>query len=295
MSRTDAIMLTLPNVSYKKHEIYMGKARNNDYDNIGIDKDLCPLIQRIALKHPEWVLEASGSNRYRGDEGEKSYYICTMFQILEKGEDVGRICIGKNYSKGVPQFEITNKRIRDNLQRGSALKTMTLEKAVKLVEKHFSTRTVNELWEEQMKHADTELENLRDRLRSSFNYMWRSDGAPMMQYILKHWDDFAATLDDAEKLRLGEFPVLHERGKVAHDMYQQVTTGKVIRVMLLNNNYVVSNGDASFSSFDHDHLPEGIRRKLGLLKLVEDNTMLEGVGYRVNETTFLLYREENAE
>jgi hypothetical protein len=37
-----------------------------------------------------------------------------------------------------------------------------------------------------------------------------------------------------------------------------------------------------------DELPDFIRRAVGLLKLVEDNQVISGVGFRVNEITFLV-------
>jgi hypothetical protein len=40
-----------------------------------------------------------------------------------------------------------------------------------------------------------------------------------------------------------------------------------------------------------DAMPEDLRRKLGILKLVEDGQCVEGMGFRSNENVFLVTPE----
>jgi hypothetical protein len=298
MARTDAIMLTLPNVSYKQHVDWMAKHYSHStYDNAGIHKDLCPLIQQVALKHPEWKFEAGSAERRQDTEGGNPYYICTLFQVIEQGEALGRIGMSRNFSKGVNQFEITNKRIKDNLRRGDALKTIDVSKAVKLVEKHFSKSTTAEQFTDAMELASNSLERVRDSLRGRVGFIWRNNSVPIAEFITANWDNFLSTLDDEQRNRLGEFKDLDQEGRVVDTFYRQLNSRQVMRILVQGDNYIVVNGKGAgketFALFDHEHLPENVRRKLGLLKLVEDNKMLENVGFKVNDKTFLLCGEND--
>ena len=53
-------------------------------------------------------------------------------------------------------------------------------------------------------------------------------------------------------------------------------------------NYSVQKGKDPLEIKQSDELPDFIRRAVGLLKLVEDNQVISGVGLRVNESTFLV-------
>lgn len=53
-------------------------------------------------------------------------------------------------------------------------------------------------------------------------------------------------------------------------------------------NYSVQKGKDPLEIKQSDELPDFIRRAVGLLKLVEDNQVINDVGLRVNESTFLV-------
>ena len=53
-------------------------------------------------------------------------------------------------------------------------------------------------------------------------------------------------------------------------------------------NYSVSLGQSQPSIMSSEELPDFIRRGVGMLKLVENQTLITNIGFRVDENTFVV-------
>jgi hypothetical protein len=71
-------------------------------------------------------------------------------------------------------------------------------------------------------------------------------------------------------------------------MQNALQKGNAYIVFIDGVNYSVQKGKDPLEIKTSEELPDFMRRAVGLLKLVEDNQVIEGVGVRANETTFLV-------
>ena len=55
----------------------------------------------------------------------------------------------------------------------------------------------------------------------------------------------------------------------------------------IQDNYIIKNKGA-VSIFDNEHLPQELKLKLGMLKLVAVGTVIEGMGYRATEDSYVI-------
>jgi hypothetical protein len=79
----------------------------------------------------------------------------------------------------------------------------------------------------------------------------------------------------------------HQAKLATQDIAVSLGTGAGATVMLRGDEYVVViNGVTSI--FDTDHLPPHIKRSLGILKMVENHTYIEGHGARVDKDKFFV-------
>ena len=71
-------------------------------------------------------------------------------------------------------------------------------------------------------------------------------------------------------------------------MKDMLAKGNAFIVFIDGIHYSVQKGKDPLQIKESDELPDFMRRAIGLLKLVEDNQAVSGVGLRVNESTFLV-------
>ena len=97
------------------------------------------------------------------------------------------------------------------------------------------------------------------------------------------------TLDDRTR---EEMKVIPEKEATLNKMVKLViaadgTENSSYNIVIKDSKYLVKK-DGVLSIWDADALPEIVRRKLGILKLVADGTFVEGNGYRHDDTTFIV-------
>jgi hypothetical protein len=71
-------------------------------------------------------------------------------------------------------------------------------------------------------------------------------------------------------------------------MQEALRLGDAYIVFIDGVNYSIQKGKDPLEIKASEELPDFMRRAVGLLKLVEDNQVIDGVGVRASETTFLV-------
>lgn len=232
------------------------------------------VIMEIARKHPDWVLSSLSHEEAR------------RFTVYYKGDTnivLGHINEEYKYIRGERQklYLIENWRISDVRQRGSGVQTTKPKEALKAVEKYFYPLTDQEYTEQAFRHAEhlvyVEANNARGELESSIRHLHQ----PMMTFVHEHWDAFLNAVDDntrGEALNLLKHQQLSNAAKA---FYKEVDDKKCLTVHLSDGKYTVQQGEV-LQEYVSETLPEHIKTKVGLLKLVEDKQVVPEVGVRVD-------------
>lgn len=275
--------MTYENIKLSSKELQEGWTRT-------IDPFLKPLIEALALKYPQWTFESLYNTTNHSTKTEEA----NRFKIVDKREELG--VIGKDYCRSGYRFQIDNHRINNMRERGSGMKTIHLDKAIKHVGKFFSKKNVNEKLKEAKELAQNGLGNVASSKNWKMREIWNNDelSEELQKYLLSVFPNALTMLDPKLINRLEDFPVRVAEKLEVDSMVKQLRLDNMHLVLLDGMDYALQKGNEPPTIKASEQLPDYMRKAIGLLKLVEDNQVINGIGYRANANTFLVVNKEEA-
>lgn len=264
-------LLKLPNV--RMH----GKTQLNEGQ---LHSDAKRLAWEVATKNPLWTIEVHGTRNYA---------------VLWDGEFLGEI--GSEWYGSSTKLFVRNDRIGERNTRKSSYHTDKVDKALAKVKKSFSRMTLTERIEKAYKKA----EGVMDNQTWGINHRMRDHQRPLesclMKWAKQNAELFHAWLRETHQGDMLEH--LRKLDEVHADMVtiKEVTTAmqnnRTALVVLSDGKYIVKIRD-NVQLYDDATLPDDLRGNLGMLKLVENEVMVTGIGCRVSEEIFvLILKDEN--
>jgi hypothetical protein len=266
-----------PNVISNTKNISYG-----DENDIDVHEDIQPFIDALAVKYPQWEFVSTGV-RYTGDNNETAKSIrFAVFNDANPREQVGEIKGEYKYNnngKSLPSYIVFNQRLAHDRERGHQLETTKLPVAMKAVHKYFNPPPVTALLEQVMTRGVGQFNHLvahKERLARNTEYQL---GASKEEFIKANWDKYLDSLADT---------LLNVACKYKEEFDEYLRLFNVQRnnyalaVVIQNDKYVVSCND-KITTYDVNTIPIDLRAQLGLLKLMEENDVLEDVGVRTKD------------
>jgi hypothetical protein len=257
-----------------------------------VDTFLEPLVEELAIKHPEWKFGHDHARRNHVGDG-KVEWTYERMKVMDKYEELGQI--GIDYTRAGKRFWINNHRVEGMRERGSGVKTTDIKKAIRHVDKFFGRKNLNEKLAEARDKARNVIENIsRDKYYKHQN-VWGSIQDDARKYIAENIQAFMAATNNHKKAE--EFPVAMQELDHANNVRAMTNSNKSHLVFIEGMNYSVSLGQSLPEIMTSEELPAFIRMGVGMLKLVEDGVLITNIGFRVDESTFVVLpqSEENHE
>jgi hypothetical protein len=248
---------------------------------------LSTVITKLATDKPLWDFIAFKANSTQVIE----------FSVQKDGEKLGEIGYdwhGRNYC-----VFVKNKRISDKLLRSDRYKTTDTDKAVLKVKKMFGSMSTNErvavaaakaaeVTNTASNHKWAQIREVEAKIERVSNQYVKEEGFDVFVTWLKS-QDTQKTRDTLEgidnKVRLGVEMLTIQK---VRDHFNE---GKAVLVIKDGGKYIVKVGD-KVDLYDDNTLPQEMRGKLGMLKLVEAEQFVTDTGCRINDETFILILEE---
>lgn len=232
------------------------------------------IIKEVARRHPDWVISSNAPIEAR------------RFTVYYKGDTnraLGDINEDYKYTNGERRrlFVIDNWRISEMRQRGSGIQTGKPREALKAVEKYFFPLTDQENIDHAFKHAHHLIYAHAAETRGTVEASIRRMHQPMMTFAHKHWDKFLDSLDVKEKEQALDLLKHQQLSNAAKALYHEIDSRKCLTVYLSGGKYTVQQGEV-LQEYESETLPEHIKTKVGLLKLVENKQVVPEVGVRVD-------------
>jgi hypothetical protein len=250
-----------------------------------VDTFLAPLVEELALKHPEWKFEADYNCKRHTENG--ITWTIERMKITDRYEVLGQI--GIDYFNRGKRFWINNHRVQDLRERGSGMKTIHLSKAIRHVEKFFGVKNLDEKLTEAKRQMRETIENISREKYYAFNGVWRNIEERGRLFLLENIEAFtAATKDTPVATSVELFPEAMNNLSHTNKVRDMVIGNKAYLVFIDGMNYSVSLGQSQPSIMSSEELPDFIRRGVGMLKLVENQTLITNIGFRVDENTFVV-------
>jgi hypothetical protein len=263
-------LLKLPNV--RLHE------KCSNFTDEVLHKDAKSLAWEVATKHPLWTIEVTGHRDY---------------QVFADGEKIGQI--GAEWYGSQQKLYVRNDRIGEGNTRKNAYHTDKVDKALLKVKKTFGRMTLSE----RMEKAYKEAERVVDQQMWSANHRHRDHERPIERMLMEWAQQNAAQYYDwlkaTNKVEILEH--IEQLEKVNADMMtiKEVTNAmqnsRNALIVLSDGKYIVKIRD-NVQLYDDVTFPVELRGKLGMLKLVEKEQMVTGIGCRVSDEIFVLMLDE---
>lgn len=245
---------------------------------------LDPLIDKLALHHPEWTLV--GEDSWYSHVRESFTIKC--FRIYEKDEELGTV----KYDdwKG-EKFRISNKRISTSMKKRSAMETKDLNKALKIIADNFGSKSMTERVSEAMNNVTSAISNNMWRKRRTFDETVGKLAQPMVAYVVENMETMGPILEarGVSSAVLARLPqeLAEYRNFNAVSTARNSNTGAT--VVLYEDRYIVKRDE-----FDEaliltaSQLSPEMSAKIGVMKIVDNEAVVESVGMRINSSTFYL-------
>jgi hypothetical protein len=249
------------------------------------------VIWGVATKYPHWELRVIGGVKHAAEDA----FTAHKFAVYQDREKIGEICLERyrrEYAIG-----ISNGRIRGTLDRGDTTYTKDTKKALSIVSKMFSLSTTHERVEAAAKKVDGEMRKVEWSAKRKVQGVLDSIRTTVMDYTLDHarqeYEAYVREQPNGARLlsELGTYDKDLADLATVEETKQAVATGRTCLVVLSNGSYIIQHRDSAVQAYDDSTLPENLRGKIGLLKLVTDSQMVAGVGFRVDDFTFLVITE----
>lgn len=254
------------------------------------------LMWKVVSEHPMWEfkLDTHGPHKASVPQYEnsgKEYYISVNgFFVFINGQEVGRV--STSYARNGRVFDICSPAIEKARQRRSSLKTGDAKKALVAIHKNFAAKTVAEIVEEGNDKAAQVINNQTYRKNSLKEHASNELSDVMMSFAFVHKaQDFAAYATANGGPQAGQNIAnyyKYQTEMLTVDQVREAFNKEDCYVVLIDQGrYVVKKG-SDIQIYEDATLPEVIKAKLGMLKLVEAEQMVTNVGCRINAEVFVL-------
>ena len=252
----------------------------------GVIPHLAPFLLELIKRYPQWNFVARSGNYHERLSDGNRIRLATKFDVLEKREVLGFIGYDNGYRRG-DQWVVGNDRISATKDRQAYTKTTKLDVALRHVKKHFSPKTNDEYFDKAINEVDGNLQRLVGKANQDTRGYYNSLQATMAEYVRLNWDSFVSTLNDEGKATCAKYMEAHEKLETHEAIKEAYHNGEANTVLIRDGNYIIKNKGV-VSIFDNEHLPQELKLKLGMLKLVAVGTVIEGMGYRATEDSYVI-------
>ena len=263
-----------------------------DTHEVFVHRVIDPVIQRLATLNPLWRFVATdwawgGGHRLA----------LTTFSVLEHGEEIGVVAKSRHGNNDV--IYIANERIAKTRERSKGYSTVDADKAVLKAKKMFFRLKPNERIEKAMNDAGKVISHqkrLKERekytaeatVKTAAHTFIMGTGFPL---FLEHIKTGAEHERNKIMMAMEEDKRLADEMMTIEKAKAEFEAGKTALVIKDGGKYLVKIGD-KVDLFDDNTLPDWMRGKLGMLKLVQAEQFVSDTGCRVNDETFVLIVEE---
>ena len=168
------------------------------------------------------------------------------------------------------------------------------KKAIKIVEQFFKSKTMEERVRDATSTVGSAVSNRAWAASREFSDVMGKLAPALAAYVTLNMHSLRPTLEafGASAAALDMLIERNEERKLANYIQNVRNNSGGILVLLHGDKYVLLDDRATSEpeTMAASQLSDDMRGKMGILKVVEDNDVIESVGMRINPTTFYVVR-----
>jgi hypothetical protein len=270
--------------------------RKSDVD-IRVYAPLDEIMWKVVTENPTWEFRAGTSRNEVSRDVDRNIIGVRLnrFDVFKDNEQIGSI--GRNYRStrlgGDYVFAITSNGIKAERERSEVYCTKDAKKALAAIKKTFSNKSISQRMDEAFNDAARSISRENgNKTHAANRYLSRLSPTIQAFAFVTMQKEFEAYAQSVGAINtLNEYKTAQlEMLTVDAIQTKFNTVGGTHLVLSLGGKYVVKTGD-KIDMYDDNTLPVEMRGKLGMLKLVEPEQMIEGVGCRATTEVFVLLAE----
>ena len=259
---------------------------------------LLPLLIKVACNHPGWSFRSNGvrlgvdRKQFTAPHGIVETPELRVSQVTvhtTKGKEIiGNL--GVDTTHIAPRFGLDSPLLRRERQRGRTTYTKGIDKASRIINKSFYPLTLEERVGGMYHKLSTTLNGSRSSKEMAYNNQWRGIRQHLRSHIEENWDTFAPICVAAgleEEIANTFLKAKHDAGVLG----KLNTDPTCVFVWLKGDQYFLRKGDAEVQVYTTYDLPANYKQKIGMLKMLDDEHAVHGVGYRLHANSFLIVEE----
>lgn len=319
-------LLKLPNVKRSPHDShesdFIHKAdwvrrfdpkyadlSNDDIPLRPADQMIGELVSKLVVDKPEWQFHVHAYRDWRDLTDSKCVGVAwsSVSIFSQYGQNLGAVTCNHRWGQHgrTDILEVHNHRVSAARERANCFSTADVKAAIREVKKSFYEKTVDELLKEAYNEARTAISNAQHgpwaKVRNAKRDFEGRD-YELVDYVIDHHKEhFSVWLDSKRGWASGK--TLEMMNSMAENRTILDTVEEVERAFQSNKTALIIKNqggyilriDSEVKLCDDSTLPENIRAKLGMLKLVEESQVVSNVGCRVNKETFVVVLDATEE
>jgi hypothetical protein len=249
--------------------------------NFGATAEMTPYLLALATKKPNWRFVGVQGWHIPHDEVGKTYE-AYKFNVWEGKSKLGKIYTDRGRARKTTYYA-ENNRITQKRDRGSAMFTTKLDKAIKNVCKEFYPATTTEIMASARSKSQGVMQDIvGDKMRAFDNRVTRILRG-LESYLLDNWETMSVIAAKNCPKEVSELPLALEEKYIAVGVKAAFDSSGGTLVALHGSEYVTAHG-----TYTTDTLPVHIKQGVGMLKLVDAGQCVRDVGFRVDADTFFV-------
>lgn len=251
---------------------------------ITVASEIKKLIDSLLYEKPLWEFELCHVRHNSTAAG---------FKVFKDDENLGLVRWA--YVGSTMKYMVYNNRIAKAMEKREYYSTTDISKAALKIKKTFSNPTIGERLADAEGKAASRLYDARSAKFNELNaikaevnraevaYVQGAGQAAFIEFLL------GTNPQMLNKVELRE--QLHTEWSHINALHSKFDTDKASVVLRYDSVYTVKT-DGNIVRYTDADLPERMKRKIGMLKLVEKNQFVTGCGFKVDDETFVLEPEE---
>lgn len=280
-----------------------------------LDPELKLLLDRVALDNPRWVFSQKKTHdtysyqiarTYSQSQEEQKaltapegFKYIRMVEVHHNGEMLGRIAVDANYhnrSNKHWHYAITSWRIDKSRGSKNTTTTTKLDVAIRTVKKMFKPMDMREIMSAGQDSIGRGYFDASRTLRVPITGMRLIKGTVGLQaYALAKAMGEDITSPDLlaieAQIKSESYQQAMAEYFLARAMDDDVSTFKLENVIAVGGNqYLVRDDQGAVTRLDFEQMSEKMQSCVSVLHLMQDNEIVRDVGYRYNDTHFLVYK-----
>lgn len=275
----------LPNVSFESETLNRINQRHNNWDGCFRFGSVMmgDVFNALYLANPTWRFQLEGlTYADAGAPRPKTIHISC------DGEKLGFIQL--DYFRGNYGVAIHNHRVNN-----SSMRTSNDKRALSAIKKYFVKRNANERLDEAGTDAHEAISSAVNRSNQETRAVRYRLEAECFKFVMEHnreaFEQFSKVHAPANLTMLADYDKVLADADTIEEVRSKYSANNAALVVLDQGKYIVKTGD-NVQLFDDNDLPEQIRGRLGLLKLVEYRQMVTNAGCRVSSEVFVVVLDE---